>query len=33
MEHVVIEHTVLAGARLDVHLARLCTGLLIVNIC
>ena len=33
MEHVVIEDTVLAGARVDVPSAKLCTGLLIVNIC
>ena len=33
VEHVVIGDTVLAGARLDVHSVRLCTGLAIVNIC
>jgi len=33
VEHVVIGDTVLAGARLDVHLVRLRTGLEIVNIC
>ena len=32
MEHVVIGDTVLAGARLDVHVVRLCTGLSFVNI-
>ena len=33
VEHVVIGDTVLAGARLDVHLVRLRTALAIVNIC
>jgi hypothetical protein len=33
VEHVVIGDTVLADARLDVHLVRLRTGLPIVNIC
>ena len=33
VEHVVIGDTVLAGARLDVHLVRLRTGPRIVNIC
>ena len=33
MEHVVIGDTVLAGARLDVHLVRLRIGPRIVNIC
>ncbi len=33
VEHVVIGDTVLAGARLDVHLLRLRTGARIVNIC
>jgi hypothetical protein len=33
MEHVVIGDTVLAGARLDVYLARVRIGLAIVNIC
>jgi hypothetical protein len=33
VEHVVVGDTVLAGARLDVHLLRLRTGTRIVNIC
>ncbi len=33
MEHVVIGDTVLAGARLDVHLVRLRSGHRTVNIC
>ena len=33
MEHVVIGDTVLAGARLDVHSVRPCSGLRIVDIC